>query len=259
MSETKKILIVAGERDLRELLARHLSEQGYPVLLAEDAQKALQMIGESTPDLIISDAMMPQRDGGELFKEIKQKFFSESIPFIILSKRPQLKEYFETLGVNAFIEKPVKIDILLEKIKDIFDAPRQKQGSAHRRVLFVGRYEEAINKMIKLIDEENCHADLVTMGDQVISKAVLFLPEIIVMESRLFDTGPNNIIRVLRHMPQFKKTPILIYNYYPPSEAKNGEDINQKEMSMIYFVNACMMRAPMNISVVLDRINSARN
>ncbi len=114
----KKILLAEDEEDLRILLSEKLEAAGYEVHAAADGEQALQMAREIKPDLIISDVVMPKMDGNQLYKELRKQDFGRDIPFLVLTARAKMRDYFELMHVDDFLEKPVTGKELVEKVKN---------------------------------------------------------------------------------------------------------------------------------------------
>lgn len=112
----KKILIVEDEKDLRMLVAEQLKMAGYEVHQAGDGEEGFAKAREIQPDLILSDVIMPKKDGNQFYKELKKTDFGKNIPFVILTARANMRDYFEILQVDSFMEKPFTMKELLEKI-----------------------------------------------------------------------------------------------------------------------------------------------
>ncbi len=242
MTETKKILLVDSRKDFRDLWGGVLTAEGYQVFLARDGEDGVKKADEIVPDLIISDVLMPKMSGNDFYKEVRKRYYGKDIPFLVVLERPKMKDYFDTIGVTNFIQEPVTKEALLSKVQSALAGPGpEMQPERNRRVLVVGRYEkECVQEMISQLKEEGCHTDFVVSGEQVVSKAIMFLPRIILIESRMPDMSSNAVVRILRQMPQFKKIPILIYSFYHKSELKIGEDENTREANMQYFVQECL-------------------
>ncbi|MEW5895734.1 MAG: response regulator [Candidatus Omnitrophota bacterium] len=240
MSEKKRILIVDETRDFREGLSDILKNEGYQVYSAADGHEALELAKSVGPDLLITDALLPEIPGGELIKQLRDTPLGKGMFFIVLTDRKNMKDYFEAVGVDRLLIKPQNYQSILEHVRSVLVQPKPKvEVKLCKRVLVVGRYEECVQEMIRQLQAEECHTDFVLFGEQVISKAVMFLPNMIIMESRMTDMGSNSIIRILRQMPQFKKTPILIFNYFHDMELKNS-NVQQEELAMSFFVRACL-------------------
>ena len=68
----KKILIVEDEEDLRKLVAEQLKMAGYEVHQAGDGEEGFATARDVKPDLILSDVIMPKKDGNQFYKELKK-------------------------------------------------------------------------------------------------------------------------------------------------------------------------------------------
>ena len=114
-----KILVVEDETELREAIASALSSSGYEVLQAENGLEALNLLLDEnlTPDLIVSDVMMPKMTGPALAKKMKEAGRSEKILFLSGYVDDFLSMNKEALGQHEFLEKPFKLVTLLERIK----------------------------------------------------------------------------------------------------------------------------------------------
>lgn len=116
VSGVKKILVVEDDPQFRDLYESFLSSLGYSVTTKPDGKTALEFLRKEKVDLIVSDLLMPDLDGIELFLTLKK--MNRTPPFIIISGggRVPAEEYrrvIERLGVSVYLEKP----ILLEDLK----------------------------------------------------------------------------------------------------------------------------------------------
>lgn len=112
----KKILLVDDIKEFRTLVKIILSGN-YDVVTAEDGEEALNMIeGGLTPDVIVTDLMMPRLDGYQLITRIKSEKSSNKIPVIVLSNvdRATERERLKQQGVSGYIIKPFNTSELKE-------------------------------------------------------------------------------------------------------------------------------------------------
>jgi CheY-like chemotaxis protein len=236
----KKILLVEDEDPSRELMATQLKGAGYAVLETKDGQEAFALAQENVPDLIITDAIMPVLDGAQLFKKIRSTFFGKNIPFMVLSARATMRGSFEAMGADGFMAKPYQVNEFLAQVDRLLS--RQQVGKpteAAKRVLIAGNDSECLDTIMDLLKKEGCHTDCVPFSDQVISKAVMFLPHILIIEAEMPGIPVDENIRILRQMPQFKKIPILIYSFVPEGKVRK-EDLHQKEINLAVSVRQCL-------------------
>jgi len=129
----KKILLVEDEEDLRELIEERLTAEGYEVHTAENGNQGLARAKELKPDLIISDVIMPEKDGNQFFKDLRATEEGKNIPFIVLTARAKMRDYFEVVDVDAFFDKPFDFDELLETIKDLVEHGAGQGGSRSKK------------------------------------------------------------------------------------------------------------------------------
>lgn len=111
-----KILIVDDESNITKVLRRSLAAHRYEVRTAADGESAIDTFRDFAPDLIITDLNMPEMNGIELCREIRQL---SQIPIIILSVKGEEKTKVEALdaGADDYITKPFGIDELLARIR----------------------------------------------------------------------------------------------------------------------------------------------
>ncbi|KOS30875.1 DeoR faimly transcriptional regulator [Bacillus anthracis] len=110
------ILIVDDEKEIRNLIAIYLKNEGYKVLKAEDGEEALQLIEQNEVDLIILDIMMPKIDGIEMCMKIREE---KEMPIIMLTAKTQDidKILGLTIGADDYITKPFNPIELVARVK----------------------------------------------------------------------------------------------------------------------------------------------
>lgn len=145
LSEKKRILVVEDNDDLRALLADFLSEQ-YEVHTAADGREASVFLEKSETDLIISDIMMPVKDGVALCREVKENMATSHIPFILLTARTGAEARLEGAGSGAdrYFEKPVDLNLLLVSVRNMF-RHQEVLREHYARHYFAGDAELAAN------------------------------------------------------------------------------------------------------------------
>lgn len=118
MQNKRKVLLAEDDALLASLLNYRMQMAGYEVVLAKDGREVRKYLAELTPDIIISDIMMPYFSGIELLDYLRNEIASK-IPVIIIStagNEENVLSAFE-LGANDFIAKPVSPSELLVRIQ----------------------------------------------------------------------------------------------------------------------------------------------
>ena len=114
-----KILIIDDSEDLCNSIGRRLEFQGYSVDCAYDGQKGLRKALSNEYDIILLDVMMPQMNGYEVLKRLKNE--ERHIPVIMITAKNDISDMIEglELGADDYIEKPFNADVLLARIRSI--------------------------------------------------------------------------------------------------------------------------------------------
>lgn len=113
------ILVADDEPVNRALIQRRLEREGYRVLTVQNGNEAVEKTKEFLPDLVILDVMMPEMDGMDACRLIKEDATTRDIPIIFLSARDEteMKVNGLTLGANDYISKPFKAEELLARVQ----------------------------------------------------------------------------------------------------------------------------------------------
>ena len=114
------LLIVEDKQDLREFLKNTLKDKFKKIYQAENGLVALEVIKQQQPDIIVSDVMMPQMNGYQLCKEIKENLNISHIPVILLTARADSESQMlgYKLGADAYLPKPFEMEMLLSVIQN---------------------------------------------------------------------------------------------------------------------------------------------
>ncbi|HBX52321.1 MAG: DNA-binding response regulator [Bacteroidetes bacterium RIFOXYA12_FULL_35_11] len=118
----KKILIADDEPDILELLQYNLSKEGFEIHTASNGAEALTRAVKIKPDMIILDVMMPELDGIETCRKLKEMPEFANTYILFLSARAEDYTQIIALDVGAddYIIKPIKLRVLISKIKAVF-------------------------------------------------------------------------------------------------------------------------------------------
>ncbi|MCP4428634.1 MAG: response regulator [Chloroflexi bacterium] len=114
-------LIVDDDRVIREMLCLFLHLTGYETEEANDGVDALNKIQRRQPDIVILDVMMPNMDGIELCKLLRQNAQTAHLPIIMLSGKTQVEAVAEGLqaGANRYLTKPASMDVLTQTMAEV--------------------------------------------------------------------------------------------------------------------------------------------
>lgn len=134
-SSSARIFLVDDNADMRNYLHRILSEF-YQIEVFTEGSAALNAARASTPDLVLSDVMMPGMDGFELLRQLRRDPQTREIPILLLSARAGEEAAVEGLnaGADDYLIKPFSARELLARVAVNVELGRSRQTSARRRL-----------------------------------------------------------------------------------------------------------------------------
>jgi two-component system KDP operon response regulator KdpE len=123
-----RVLLVDDEPAIRRFLRLSFDAEGYQVEEAGDGKTALDMLGTKAPDLLILDLGLPDLDGFEVIRRLRE--LGSSIPIVVLSSRTDEKGKVQALdlGADDYVTKPFGIDELLARTRTALRHRLQQQG-----------------------------------------------------------------------------------------------------------------------------------
>lgn len=218
------ILIIEDEKDLRTLLGRKLVSEGYEVYEAANGEEGFAKAEEITPDLIISDVLMPKMDGNQFLKKLRASDFGRNIPVIILTARRKMQDFFETREVDDFLSKPIEAKELLVRIRRILSKgrsspepppvePRRVNASKQKQILIVDDDTIAGAQLRILLIREDYAAVNVRNPSQALEKALLVKPDLIILKFFSSGIGCEHFIALIKKMESLQSIPVLVYSY----------------------------------------------
>src|SRR5689334_20332797 len=115
MPNRNHILVVDDEPQIARVLRTTLTAQGYEIRVANDGETALEIVKDFTPDLVITDLMMPNMDGIELCRRLRQ---TSQVPILVLSVRGEERSKIQALdsGADDYMTKPFSTGELLARV-----------------------------------------------------------------------------------------------------------------------------------------------
>ncbi len=119
----RRILLADDDESVRKMVGRVLESEDYEVMLAQTGREAIIRALSSSPDLVLLDLNMPDKNGWEAFELIER--IHPHVPVIVITARPNQHERATQAGIDALMEKPLNLELLLKTIRSLLDQSDQ--------------------------------------------------------------------------------------------------------------------------------------
>lgn len=198
------ILLAEDNKDLSAYLSGIL-EKTYNVIVTSNGEEALAAAREATPDLILSDMMMPKMDGFTLCEEIRKNEATSHIPFILLTARSSVESRLAglELGADDYLTKPFNITELQIRIKNLLQQ-RQNLKKRFGRELKVAPKDITVTStdekfLLKVIEVVQANMANVNFSVEQLSQEIGMSRKNLHRKLvALVDQSPNEFIRIFR-------------------------------------------------------------
>lgn len=202
-SDKQRLLLIDDDEELGEMLAEYLAPEGYAIDLAYSGETGLQRVLQGGLRLIILDVMLPDRDGFDLLREIRQK---SHVPLIMLTTRVSVSDRVAGLkaGADDYIPKPFTSEELLARIRTVLrrgQPPQSKASYLSVDDLILDAGSRTVQRGTERIDCTTAEFDVLHMllssAGQIVSRDDLTLTSL-ARPTYYRDRGIDNLVSSLR-------------------------------------------------------------
>lgn len=220
------LLIADDEPDMLRFLKGQLSAT-FEVIEAQDGQQAIEKAAQFLPDIILTDMMMPEKDGLQVCRELRDKTSTKNIPIVLLTARADEQTRLDclTAGASDFLLKPFTLTEVLVRLKNLIDNRLYQQELFHQKQHLEATLEQLKDTESMLVQNEklaslgrlsagliheiNNPLNYVSQGLQLMRLSTKMLPEN--EQAEFKDTlkdvndGVNRVIRIISDLRGFTR------------------------------------------------------
>jgi signal transduction histidine kinase/DNA-binding response OmpR family regulator/HAMP domain-containing protein len=210
------VLCIDDDPDVLEILKKYLVPEGYAVDIALSGEEGIQLAIKQKPALITLDIMMPQKDGWQVLRELKQHDETKDIPVIIHSivdNKPQAL----SLGAVDFITKPTEAKQLLEVV-------RRYCSSSGKSILIVDDNEDFALSIKQMLGRDYHDIRIAENGKEALEILKTFAPSLIFLDLIMPEMNGFEVVRRLQQDKNLQSIPVVILS---------GADVNKEEMNIL--------------------------
>ena len=200
------VLVVEDDATASTLLASHLQDGGYEVVVARSGGEALAIARRERIFAITMDILLPDRQGWEVLAELKSEPETRGIPVIIVSITDD-KQLGLSLGAVDFLVKPVRREELLEVVR----RAGREAGRPVRKVLVVDDEPGSVEPAVELLRGHGCEVEQATDGSAGLERLAGALPDLLILDLLMPGINGFDVVDRLRADPRTERLPVLVY------------------------------------------------
>lgn len=221
----RHILLAEDDRATAMLVKHQLESKGFQVDTARNGLEALKILSSKQIDLLITDVVMPEMDGVDLYGAVKNNPQTSQIPIIIVTDKAIFKESFSSLGVSNFVEKTTDISVLLTKIEQV--EKEANQTKSYLKVLITSNKQHIIDSMNSALKSMKFLVSPALTSEDIINKSLVMVPHVLVIDVLFQDkASAYELIKALRCFSSLKNMKIITYVFFPDSLGIDVESVD---------------------------------
>jgi CheY-like chemotaxis protein len=210
------VLIVEDDPAAAELLARQIARGGFRTKVARTGTEALTMVNELKPDAITIDVLLPDMDGWEILKRLKEDRVTSDIPTILVSVVDN-RELGAALGANDYFVKPVDAKELVKRL-GTFDL-KNKVGGRPTRILIVDDQPANREWLKHVLEPAGFKVIIAKGGREGIELARSRQPDLVMLDLVMPDVDGFEVVEALGENALTSEIPIMILTAKQLTEA----------------------------------------
>ncbi len=181
----KKILLVDDDRRAREVFYDLFSRKGYQVFTAAAAQEGIELIRQVSPDLVLMDVKMPERDGIQALKKIRETDKKTKVVMLTAADDVDVEREARAHGASGFLKKTLDIDIILKAVDGILEG-RPGPGKEENRKIMIVDDEPRIREILeKFLAKKGFQPITAASGEEALEKIVKEGPLVVLSDIKM--------------------------------------------------------------------------
>jgi CheY-like chemotaxis protein len=215
-----KVLCIDDDSDVIDILKAYLTPEGYDVTGALSGDEGIRLAAELHPSLITLDIMMPQKDGWQVLRELKQNPATREIPVIIHSIIEN-KPLAISLGALDVMPKPVEPHHLLDLVSRV-------SHSKDQSVLFIDDNVEFTAVMKQLLEGEGFKVEVANEGKRAFEILEAVTPSVIFLDLVMPEMDGFEVAQKLRNDSRWRTIPVVVLS---------GKELTDEEWKQLNMFN----------------------
>lgn len=223
-----KLLLVDDEEEFLTASSQALGRRGFDVEIAPNGVTALEMVEKSEFDVLVLDVKMPDIDGIEVFKQIRETL--PDLPVVLLTGHSSIDDAFQTSknGVADYLSKPIDMDELAARLHEVVGRTRHRletDGEDLRpidpaeliRVMLVDDEVDFLESLKKVFQRRNMEITTAESGEEALALLKESLVDVVVLDVKMPGMDGLEVLRRIKR--DFPSVEVILLSGHPSVEA----------------------------------------
>ena len=241
IARTRAILVVEDEPDIAKLIKRQLEDSGYRVSVLGSGPSVVAVVEETKPDLVVLDLILPDVDGLDVLRALKENVATADVPVIVMTVVPDDGTAWK-LGIVDYLTKPVASEDLLRSV--------EKALTWQGRVLIVDDDADTVGLLSAAMRQVGFTPLVAADGYEALALARRHRPDLILLDLRLPGMDGYEAVTHLKRDAVTQTIPIVAIS----AHAANAQEERKR---LIALGAVSFLPKPFSIAELLDEIETA--
>ncbi len=200
---TSTVLVIDDDPEVRELISRFLTKEGFYVTTAATGEEGLKLARELKPSAITLDVMMPEMDGWTVLKTLKADPTLASIP-VVMATIVENQKVGYALGVSEYLVKPIDYERLATILHTF------KRGNENYSILTIEDDPAAREMIRRMLETQGWKVNEAENGRVALQKMEHSLPHLIILDLMMPEMDGFEFISVIRKKQEWQHIPVVV-------------------------------------------------
>ena len=227
-NKKSRVLLVDDEEDFLTASSQALHRRGLEIDIAPNGVTALEMVDKTQYDVVVLDVKMPDIDGIEVFRIIREKY--PDLPVILLTGHSSIDDAFQTSkdGIADYLPKPIDMDDMAARIHEVVkeydqrskpdtEPPVTLDSSQTVRVMLIDDEVEFLNSMKRILERRNMEVITAECGELGLKLLKECLIDVVVLDVKMPGMDGLEVLRLIRR--DYPSIQVIMLTGHPSLDA----------------------------------------
>ncbi|MBD1394764.1 response regulator [Mucilaginibacter glaciei] len=237
------VVIVEDDKNFANILEDYARDHGYTSVMVNEGTNAVQIIKEKQPDAVILDIMLPDKDGWQILKELKEDSETVHIPVHLMSAGEAAANRVRKEGAISFLKKPVNTETLDKLFGDIM----ANSGTKFTQILLIEDHKAQSQALKDLMQSQGITVDQAFDGESAFNMLYQNEYQCVILDLNLPDISGLDLLDKIKEVDRFASLPVII---------NTAMELDKTSVNrLMTYANAMVVKTSKSSDRLIDEVN----